>query len=326
MVSKEWFPKLPDDFEESVRIDREEKDERDHRRQAIESYHVTGDSRHFIEDFIDRLLGQTDDMRTGSNYWLYGYYGSGKSHLLTVMDGLMNTTWLEDHDDVWDSLIPEPDELDGENDIDEVRRRWERVHEEYHVIPISVNLLKYQGQKQRSFSEIVLRHAHQNPILTGVHNGVSEGLSSQLNVAYFEDWYRTTDSWSDRQQHAETVINDLTPDSPSYDWDEDDLWTDIQQYSALADVVLPALFEDVTGTRDGYTDLQPSNIDPEEVVSRLDIAVLERHPVEVKREVTETVLREVLNLVRLCERACLFKRLIQDVVARRVGIQFIVLE
>lgn len=296
MVSKEWFPKLSDDFEESVRIDREEKDERDHRRQAIDSYHVTGDSRHFIEDFIDRLLGQTDDMRTGSNYWLYGYYGSGKSHLLTVMDGLMNTTWLEDHDDIWDSLIPEPEELDGENDIDEIRRRWERVHEEYHVIPISVNLLKYQGQKQRSFSEIVLKHAHQNPVLTGVHNGVSEGLSSQLNVAYFEDWYRTTDSWSDRQQHAETVINDLTPDSPSYDWDEDDLWTDIQQYSALADVVLPALFEDVTGTRDGYTDLQPSNIDPEEVVSRL----------EELRTAREEELGEPVKLVLLLDEVSLF--------------------
>jgi len=103
MVDTSWFDDLPEDFEESVRIDR---DEQDHRQRAIRSYHMTADSRRFIEDFVDRMLGQSDDMRTGSNYWLYGYYGSGKSHLLTVLDGLLDTDWLDGQQDaVWSDLV-----------------------------------------------------------------------------------------------------------------------------------------------------------------------------------------------------------------------------
>lgn len=105
MVGADWFEDLPDDFEESVRIDR---DEPDHRRDAIRSYHMTADSQRFVGDFVDRTLGQADDMRTGSNYWLYGYYGSGKSHLLTVLDGLLDSDWLDgQYDAVWDDLVEE---------------------------------------------------------------------------------------------------------------------------------------------------------------------------------------------------------------------------
>ncbi|QSG08837.1 hypothetical protein [Halapricum desulfuricans] len=296
MDTANWFEDLPEDFEESVRIDREEQTPGDHqhRRQAIKSYHVTADSRRFLEDFIDRLLGESEDMRTGSNYWLYGYYGSGKSHLLTVLDGLLDTNWLETrYEDIWNDLTTEGVPGDALADL---RDQWERVHSAYHVIPVSMNLLKYQGQKQRSFSEIVLRHAHQNPILTGVSDDVSTGLSSQLDVAYFEDWYRTTEDWSNRQERAARVVNGVTSDAPLYDWDEDDLWNDIQQYSALSDVVLPALFEEVTGTRDGYTDLQPSDIDPAEVVSRL----------EALRQEREEALGEPVKLVLLLDEVSLF--------------------
>ena len=269
MVEEAWFEDRPEDFEESVRIDREDRsaDGQRHRRAAIESYHVTADAQRFLEDFVDRLLGDADDMRTGSNYWLYGYYGSGKSHLLTVLDGLLDTEWLRGrHGEVWTSLAPDASAADG---LDALGDRFETVHSDTHVIPVSVNLLKYQGQKQRSFSEIVLRHAHRNPTLTGVGDGVSHGLSSQLDVAYFEDWYRTTDAWPERQDRAAAVVAEATSET-RYEWDSDDLWSDIQRYSALSDVVLPTLFESVTGTRDGYTDLQPSDIDPETVVSRLE--------------------------------------------------------
>ncbi|ELY81857.1 hypothetical protein [Natrinema pallidum] len=293
MVDSSWFPNLDADFEESVRIDREESD---HRSRAIESYHVTTDSQRFIEDFVDRLLGQTDDMRTGSNYWLYGYYGSGKSHLLTVLDGLMDTTWLQSrHGDVWENLIPNSDEGD-ETDIDLLQNRWERVHNDHHVIPISVNLLKYQGQKQRSFSEIVLRHAHQSVGLSGIDDNISTGLSSQLDVAYFEDWYQTTEEWPERQQRAAAALENITRESPNYEWRTDELWSNIQQYGALADVVLPVLFEEVTGTRDGYTDLQPSDIDPEEVVNRL----------EELRASREEELGESVKLVLLLDEVSLF--------------------
>jgi hypothetical protein len=296
MVDATWFDDLPEDFEESVRIDREDQstDDKQHRKQAIESYHVTADSQRFLEDFVNRLLGETEDMRTGSNYWLYGYYGSGKSHLLTVLDGLMDTQWIQDRsDEVWTNLVPD---TSSSVDLDTPRNQWESVHSEYHVIPVSVNLLKYQGQKQRSFSEIVLRHAHQSPILTGVDDCISTGLSSQLDVAYFEDWYQTTEAWSKRQNRAAQVVEGVTSQQTRYEWDSNALWTDVQQYSALSDIVLPKLFEDVTGTRDGYTDLQPSDIDPEEVVSRL----------ESLRQEREAELEEQVKLVLHLDEVSLF--------------------
>ncbi|AZH24849.1 hypothetical protein [Haloplanus aerogenes] len=270
MVDRDWFDDLSDDFEESVRIDR---NERDHRERAIQSYHMTADSRRFIQDFVDRMLDRADDMRTGSNYWLYGYYGSGKSHLLTVLDGLLDTDWLEGKQDtVWSDLAGDT----RDETLDQLRDHWREIHEEYYVIPISVNLLKYQGQKQRSFSEIVLRHAHRDPDLTGVSDDISRGLSSQLDVAYFEKWFRTTEAWPERQDRAEAVLEGTTGSSRGYDWETDGLWKDIQQYGALADVVLPRLFEDVNGTIDGYADLKPSAIDAEETVSRLEKLRAER--------------------------------------------------
>jgi len=242
MVDTSWFDDLPEDFEESVRIDR---DEQDHRQRAIRSYHMTADSRRFIEDFVDRMLGQSDDMRTGSNYWLYGYYGSGKSHLLTVLDGLLDTDWLDGQQDaVWSDLV----QISGDSEFEQLGDHWRTIHDEYYVIPISVNLLKYQGQK-RSFSEIVLRHAHQDADLTGVDDGISEGLSSQLDVAYFEKWFRTTDAWSDRQARAEAALDGVTTEASDYEWQSDGLWKDIQKYGALADVVLPKLFEEVNDSR-----------------------------------------------------------------------------
>jgi len=290
MVDRDWFDDLPDDFEESVRIDR---DERDHRKRAIQSYHMTADSRRFIRDFVDRMLDRADDMRTGSNYWLYGYYGSGKSHLLTVLDGLLDTDWLEGQQEtVWSDLAGDA----RDEPLNGLRDHWREIHDEYHVIPISVNLLTYQGQKQRSFSEIVLRHAHQDPDLTGVNDGFSEGLSSQLDVAYFEKWFRTTDAWSERQSRAEAALAGTRASSSEYDWQSDALWKDIQRYGVLADVVLPRLFEDVNGMIDGYTDLKPSAIDAEETVSRLEQLRAER----------ETERKKPVKLVLLLDEVSLF--------------------
>ncbi len=290
MVDPQWFADLPDDFEESVRIDR---DEQDHRQRAIQSYHMTADSQRFIQDFVDRMLGEADDMRTGSNYWLYGYYGSGKSHLLTVLDGLLDTNWLDGHREAtWSDLVGAA----GTESLDQLGDSWQTIHDEYYVIPISVNLLKYQGQKQRSFSEIVLRHAHGNGDLTGVDDGISKGLSTQLEVAYFEKWLRTTDVWDERQNRAEAVLENIATGNSEYEWQADHLWKDIQTYGALADVVLPKIFEEVNGTRDGYTDLQPSDIDPEEVVTRLD---------ELRRE-REDQLDKPVKLVLLLDEVSLF--------------------
>jgi len=285
MRDEDWFEDLPDDFEESVRIDR---DQDDHRTTAIRSYHLTVDSQRFITDFGDRMLGQADDMRTGSNYWLYGYYGSGKSHLLTVLDGLLDSDWLADkHGDVWSDLV----EDSADDDVAQLQDGWRTIHEEYCVIPVSVNLLKYQGQKQRSFSEIILNHAHTNSQLTGI----SDGLSSQLEVAYFEKWLRTTDAWSDRETHAADILEDITTPESGYDWEAGELWKDIQKYGTLATVVLPRLFEEINGIRDGYTDLQPSDIDPDEVISRLEELRSEREA-ELDKPVKVVLLLDEVSL------------------------------
>ena len=253
MSSEDWFAAdVGADFEESVRIDREENG-RDHRLESLDTYHVTEESEDFMGDFFSRLLGRSEDMRSGANYWLYGYYGSGKSHLLSVLRGLMDTEWIDQRDGLWNTLA-------GDRELDSLETTWESIHEEYEIIPVSVNLLKYQGQKQRSFSEIILRAAHTSVRLTGVEGG----FSSQLNVAYFEDWYRTTDSWDERSEYTQSALQKTVGSPRDYDW------TDVQQYSALAKVVLPELFQQETGTVDGLDDLTPSDLDPEAMVTRLE--------------------------------------------------------
>ncbi|MFA9418331.1 hypothetical protein [Natrinema sp. HArc-T2] len=253
MTDEDWFAAdVGSDFEESVRIDRED-DGRDHRLESIDTYHVTEESKDFISDFFSRLLGRSEDMRSGANYWLYGYYGSGKSHLLSVLRGLLDSEWLRQRDDVWEQLT------DG-RELEALESTWSSIHDEYEVIPISVNLLKHQGQKKLSFSEIVLRSAHTSERLTGTEGG----LSSQLDVAFFEDWYRTTDAWDDRTANTQTALRSTVDSPEKYDW------TDVQQYNALADAVLPTLFEQETGTEDGLDDLTPSDLDPEAMVERLE--------------------------------------------------------
>lgn len=281
MTAEDWFAAdVREDFEESIRVDRAADDGRDPRLRAIDTYHVTSEAGTFVHDFLARLLGRSEDMRTGSNYWLYGYYGSGKSHLLSVLDGLLDSQWLDDQaTDVWDALT------DG-RDLADLRAEWQSVHEDYVVVPIPVNLLRYQGQKEHSFSEIVLRKAHQSEALTGVDGG----FSSQLDVAYFEDWYRTTDGWAERDARVQEVLEGFVDDPSDYEW------ADVQQYGALAEVVLPRLFERETGTADGLDDLMPSDLDPAAMVSR----------VEELRSEREAELGRPVKLVLLLDEVSLF--------------------
>ena len=278
MTAEEWFAAdVGSDFEESVRIDREDAD-RDHRLDSIDTYHVTTESEEFISDFLARLRGESQDMRSGANYWLYGYYGSGKSHLLSVLRGLMDSDWLREQNGVWEQLT-------GEQEFGTLNDMWTSIHDEYEVIPISVNLLKHQGQKERSFSEIVLQAAHTSERLTGVDNG----LSSQLDVAYFEDWYRTTDAWENRTATTQSVLQETVDSPEKYDWQ------DVQQYAALAERVLPGLFEQETGTADGLDDLTPSDLDPQAMVERLEKLRSER-AVEFDKPVKLVLLLDEVSL------------------------------
>ena len=278
MTDESWFAaNIGADFEESVRVDRED-DGRDHRLESIDTYHVTDEAEDFMSDFFARLLGRSEDMRSSANYWLYGYYGSGKSHLLSVLRGLMDTEWLRQRDGIWEELT------DG-RELSALQTTWESIHDEYEVIPVSVNLLKHQGQKKLSFSEIVLQAAHTSERLTGVEGG----FSPQLDVAYFEDWYRTTDAWPDRTAHAQAALRDTITDPDKYDWE------DVQQYNALADAVLPKLFEEETGTADGRDDLTPSDLDPEAMVSRLE-QLRDDHEDEFGRPVKLVLLLDEVSL------------------------------
>jgi len=278
VTDESWFAAdVGGEFRESVRIDREDGG-RDHRLESIDTYHVTDEAEAFVSDFFSRLLGRSEDMRSGANYWLYGYYGSGKSHLLSVLRGLLDSEWLRQRDDVWKRLA-------GDRELSELRTTWEGIHDEYEVVPVSVNLLKHQGQKERSFSEIVLQAAHTSERLTGVDGG----LSPQLDVAYFEDWYRTTDAWSDRTGRTRATLRETVSDPERYDW------ADVQQYDALAEVVLPTLFEAETGTADGLDDLTPSDLDPGAMVSRLEQLRSDRED-ELGRPVKLVVLLDEVSL------------------------------
>lgn len=279
MTYHDWFEAdIGANFEESVRIDREDNG-RDHRLHSIDTYHVTDEAEMFLSDFFARLLERSEDMRSGTNYWLHGYYGSGKSHLLTVLEGLMDSQWCQRRDDIWTQLT-------GDQRLPALERTWRSIHDEYEVIPVSVNLLKYQGQKERSFSEIILRAAHSSERLTGVEGG----FSSQLEVAYFEDWYRGRDAWDNRTRQVQTALTGIVDDPREYEWQ------DIQQYSALADVVLPELFERETGGRAGQADLMPSDLDPVETVEHLE---------QLRRE-QEGDLNKPVKLVLLLDEVSLF--------------------
>jgi len=253
MTSEKWFIANVDaDFEESVRIDREDNG-RDHRLESLDTYHVTEEAEGFMGDFFSRLLGRSEDMRSGANYWLYGYYGSGKSHLLSVLRGLMDSKWISQQDNVWN-------ELANGRELGPLETTWESIHDEYEVIPISVNLLKHQGQKKLSFSEIILQSAHTSERLTGAEGG----LSSQLDVAYFEDWYRTTDAWCERTGNTQTTLRGTVDNPEKYDWQ------DVQQYNALSEVVLPSLFEQGDRHSGRCRRLNAVNLDPEAMVERLE--------------------------------------------------------
>jgi len=51
--------------------------------------------------------------------------------------------------------------------------------DEYRLVPLPINLLKYQSVREQSFSEIILQAVYQ-----------ARGLSNRLDVAFFEEGTR----------------------------------------------------------------------------------------------------------------------------------------
>ena len=152
------------DLEESVRVDRRASDDDEAERlRLVESYHVTESARAYLQDILARILGEAEGERRGANHWLYGYYGSGKSHLLAVTGLLLDSEWVESvgREEVCTALAGRQNALSG------LQSTWERCLDEYRLHPLFVNLLKEQGNRQRGFGNVILRRLHEEQVLIG---------------------------------------------------------------------------------------------------------------------------------------------------------------
>lgn len=247
-------------FEESIRIDREvdaadgEKRERQYN-QYLDTYHLTNAS----VDFLDDLFGRISDPDPASeelNHWLYGYFGSGKSHLLTALNLLLDSTALpaDNPEAVWDRFD------ERENRPEEIDQAWSTLHEEYVVVPIPINLLRYQGVREQSFSEIILQTIYDH-----------RGFSDRLEVAFFEEEFQrdgglfdTQTIWENREHHLEDILTDLGVEDPDYEW------ADVQKYQILSDLVLEEMTAEATGMTDNLDDIQSQNIGQALAVEKLE--------------------------------------------------------
>ena len=241
------------DLEESVRVDRRATgDDEAERLRLVESYHITESAEAYLQDILARILGEAEGERRGSNHWLYGYYGSGKSHLLAVTGLLLDSEWVDSvgRDKVWKKLAGHPDALS------DLKATWERCLDEYRLHPLFVNLLKEQGNRQRGFGNVILCRLHEE-----------QGLSPHLETAFFEQWYLENHSEKELKQNAEEVLRNVAGDLPG-----DNLWAQVQKYRVLADGALPALFEKETGTRDGLSDVIDRPLNASTVAERIEEA------------------------------------------------------
>ena len=275
------FEKQDATFEESIRIDRkfdEDEDRAAHRdqlyRHYLDTYHITKASEDYLRDFFTRIHGRDEEMRKGANHWLYGYYGSGKSHLLTVLNLLTASADLEEEDgkEVWNRL-------DSDNSYSDLFETWSLMLDEYRLVPLPINLLKYQSVREQSFSEIILQAVYQ-----------ARGLSNRLDVAFFEEWYQNQGTWDQRDELTKEVLKDEgVPNADQYSWD------DVQQYRTLSDLVLEELVERETGTADGLADIQRQDIGQRMAVEavesyRQDLEAESEKPVKIVLLVDEVTL------------------------------------
>jgi hypothetical protein len=252
-VSLKSFFESTFDLEESVRVDRRASgDNEAERLRLIESYYVTTSAENYLQDILARILGEAEGERRGFNHWLYGYYGSGKSHLLAVTGLLLDSGWVEDvgREEVWGALERKKEALT------DLRELWERCLDTYKLHPLFVNLLKEQGDRQRGFGNVILRRLHEE-----------QGLSPHLKTAFFEQWYLESHSKEELEAHAEEVLRDVAGDLPG-----ENLWRQVQKYQVLAEGTRAALFEKETGTKDGLADVTGRALNASTVAGRIEAA------------------------------------------------------
>ncbi len=240
------------DFDESVRVDRGASGgDPAAKRALVEQYHVTDPAARYLKDLFARLVGETEGKRKGANHWLYGFYGSGKSHLLAVTGLLLDSKWVESkgRDAIWDTLV-------GATDRPDLRELWERCLGEYELRPLFINLLKEQGNEQRGFGNVILRRLHEE-----------QGYSPHLPVAFFEQWYRENNPEADLSAKAGRVLED-----EGVGVSNGNVWERVQKYQVLADGVMPALFEEATGTQEGLKDVTERTLNASAVAQRIEQA------------------------------------------------------
>ncbi len=261
MIDEDHLFDDPDpQFEESIRIDRDlEMEDPAERREAqyhryLDDYHLTEATVTFLKDLFSHFHEETPDADE-RNHWLYGYYGSGKSHLLTALDLLVDTQQVEatNIQDVWDRF----DNNDAEPELGVA---WERMHGDTLIVPVSINLLQYQGVREQSFSEIVLQEVYKQ-----------RGFADRLDVAFFEEEFQrsggmfdTQEVWEQREYLLNEILTAEGVQDPAYDWD------DVRQYQILSDILLSELTERATGMVDNLEDIQNKKIGQELAVQKIE--------------------------------------------------------
>lgn len=258
--SDELFEISDPRFEESIRIDRDlETEDPAERREAhynkyLDNYYLTDASEQFLQDLFAHIR---DDLPASDerNHWLYGYYGSGKSHLLTVLDLLLDTQQLEAADDtaVWGRL-------DNQDEYPNLSTAWQALHDELVVIPLSINLLRYQSVREQSFSEIILQEVYKQ-----------RNFADRLEVAFFEEEFQRTGGmfdtrkvWENREHLTNEILREEGVRNPAYEW------SDVQQYQILSNIVLEGLTARATGMTDNLSDIQNQNIGQELAVAKIE--------------------------------------------------------
>lgn len=247
-------------FEESIRIDRDlEIEDPAERREELYSrylddYHLTGSTETFLEELFSHLHAERPDSDE-RNHWLYGYYGSGKSHLLTALDLLLDTQQLTavDEEQVWNRF-------DSEFAYSELGKKWQSMHDDVVIVPLSINLLRYQGVREQSFSEIVLQEVYKE-----------RGFADRLDVAFFEEEFQrggglfdTQEVWDNREELVNEILSAEGVQDPAYDWSA------VRQYQILSDIVLEELTERATGMVDNLEDIQNRKIGQELAVQKIE--------------------------------------------------------
>lgn len=254
MKLEEYFTQeIGKDLEESIRIDREREDCLESENHALRTYHVTEKSKEFLVDFFQNLRSESSrKRRKGNNHWLYGYYGSGKSHLLSVLSYLVDSEFIKKHDykKIWKALVGE-----NNSDIEDFKQEWKKTIDDYDLVPVSINLLKYQDKDNMSISKILIKEmfGHRN-------------MSKDLDVAFFEKWYKEEGDWENRDKKVEEILKDKgIPNYEKYDWGA------VRKYKVIANVVLPSLIKQEIGVEDSLRDLKPSSIDTSRAVNELEV-------------------------------------------------------